>query len=310
MARPASVHGVVVVDKPGGMTSHDVVARCRRIFGQRQVGHAGTLDPDATGVLVIGLGDATRLLRWLSESRKVYRGTVAFGTSTTTLDAAGAVVEQVAMPVSQAEVEQVASSFVGDILQIPPMVSSIKIGGRRLHELAREGVEVERPPRPVTIHRLDVGEFDASTADAPRVVIDVECSSGTYIRTLAADLGVALGGVAHLESLRRLAVGSFTLDEATPLAELEATPAVALGAVLAPAAAMRAYPECQPSPEVLDRVRHGAPLFASELGIVDETSTELLAVLDASDRLVAVYERWRADRWKPAVVLAANDTAS
>lgn len=304
MARPASVHGVVVVDKPAGMTSHDVVARLRRVYGQRQVGHAGTLDPDATGVLLVGLGDATRLLRWLSESRKEYRGTVAFGTATDTLDAAGVVVAEAPMPLRRDAVEAAAARFVGAIEQIPPMVSAIKVAGRPLHELAREGIEIERAPRPVTIHELVVEEFDAGVPDRPRATVRVVCSSGTYIRTLAADLGAALGGPAHLASLRRLAVGSFTEAEAVPLATLEGDATAASAAVLAPAAALRGFPSTTPPAAHLDRVRNGAPLTDVELALGGDSAAPIVAVCDAAGALVAVYEPWRSGRWKPAVVLA------
>lgn len=304
MARPASVHGVVVVDKPAGMTSHDVVARLRRVYGQRQVGHAGTLDPDATGVLLVGLGDATRLLRWLSESRKEYRGTVAFGTATDTLDAAGVVVAEAPMPLRRDAVEAAAARFVGAIEQIPPMVSAIKVAGRPLHELAREGIEIERAPRPVTIHELVVEEFDAGVPDRPRATVRVVCSSGTYIRTLAADLGAALGGPAHLASLRRLAVGSFTEAEAVPLATLEGDATAASAAVLAPAAALRGFPSTTPPAAQLDRVRNGAPLTDVELALGGDSAAPIVAVCDAAGALVAVYEPWRSGRWKPAVVLA------
>ena len=156
--------GLVVVDKPAGCTSHDVVAKLRKVYGQRRVGHAGTLDPDATGVLLVGLGRATRLLRYLSESGKAYRGRVVFGIATSTLDAAGEVVDQRPMPITSDDVERALPAFVGDIEQLPPMVSAVKVGGRRLHELARAGEEVERAPRPV-----HVDGFDARVVRARRV---------------------------------------------------------------------------------------------------------------------------------------------
>src|SRR4051794_40668670 len=187
--------GLVVVDKPAGMTSHDVVARVRKLYGQRRVGHAGTLDPDATGVLLVGLGRVTRLLRYLQETGKEYRGRVVFGVATDTLDAAGAGLERVEMAITREQGERGALAVVGDIEQVPPMVSALKVNGKRLHELAREGIEVERKARPVRISELDVEGFEAGPY--PEATIRVECSSGTYIRTLAADLGTALGGCAH-----------------------------------------------------------------------------------------------------------------
>ena len=189
--RPATTHGLCIVDKPSGVTSHDVVGMLRRRFDERQVGHGGTLDPDATGVLVVAVGMATKLLRFVESTTKRYVGEVVLGTETATLDAAGDVTATHDM--SGVTVEQaravVASHLVGEIEQIPPMVSAIKIQGKRLHELARQGIEVDRPPRPVTIHAFEViGQPEPGV-----LAIDVVCSPGTYVRTLAADLGHLLG---------------------------------------------------------------------------------------------------------------------
>jgi tRNA pseudouridine55 synthase len=158
--------GLLVVDKPAGWTSHDVVAKLRGVCGQRRIGHAGTLDPDATGVLLVGLGRVTRLLRFLQETTKEYRGVVVFGVATDSLDAAGAVLERKAMPVGKDEVRRAMDRFVGDISQVPPMVSALKVGGRRLHQLAREGKEVEREPRLVHIDRF------VPARDRPRRVLE------------------------------------------------------------------------------------------------------------------------------------------
>ncbi|MEC9204019.1 MAG: tRNA pseudouridine(55) synthase TruB, partial [Actinomycetota bacterium] len=180
--RPRGPDGIVVVDKPAGWTSHDVVARSRKVLGTRKVGHSGTLDPDATGVLVLGVGRATRLLRYLTLLPKRYTATIVLGTETTTLDAAGEVTAVHDMSgVVQDDVWRAARQLTGDIEQVPPMFSAVKVGGRRLHEIAREGGEVERAPRPVTVHRFDV----TPTADPQVWKADVECSSGTYVRTLA-----------------------------------------------------------------------------------------------------------------------------
>ncbi|HRW39594.1 MAG TPA: tRNA pseudouridine(55) synthase TruB, partial [Aquihabitans sp.] len=189
--------GLVVVDKPAGWTSHDVVAKSRGLLGTRKVGHAGTLDPDATGVLLLGVGRATKLLRYLSPLGKAYVGEVVLGVETSTLDAAGEVTATHDMAgTTLDDVRRAAGAFVGDIEQIPPMVSAVKVGGKRLHELARQGIEVERQPRPVTVHTLDV--LPGPEGEPLVVTIAVSCSSGTYVRTLAADLGAALGGGAHL----------------------------------------------------------------------------------------------------------------
>jgi tRNA pseudouridine55 synthase len=293
------IDGLVVVDKPGGWTSHDVVAKLRGVFGQRRVGHAGTLDPDATGVLLVGLGRATRLMRYLQETTKEYDGVVAFGVATDTLDASGAVLDRAPMSITRADVEAAARRFTGDIMQVPPMVSALKVGGRRLHEMARAGEEVEREARPVHIGRLAVRDFEPGPF--PRAAISVECSSGTYVRSLAADLGAALGGTAHLAELRRTRVGAFSLDEAHPLAELlEAE--MPREAVLSPADAMRALPRIPVDDECSAAVCHGSVFPASVLGAEGPGP---FALVDAQETLLAVYER-RGSAIKPAVVLASS----
>jgi tRNA pseudouridine55 synthase len=295
MTPPAGgeVMGLVVVDKERDWTSHDVVARCRRIFGQRRVGHAGTLDPDATGVLLVGLGRTTRLLRFLTALPKTYAGEVVLGTSTTTLDAAGEVTGTWDMgAITLADVRQAAATLTGDIQQVPPMVSALKVGGRRLHALAREGIEVERVPRPVSVYRYDV--HPTTTPGVFR--IEVECSSGTYVRVLAADLGIALGGGAHLRNLRRTQIGSFSVDDARLVDEL--TSAV----VLTPAQAMRDLDQVVVSVEVEKLVARGLALDRVHLGVSGDGPWGLV---DADHRLLAVYEATGTDRVRPAVVLVA-----
>lgn len=291
-SRPAAWHGLVVVDKPAGITSHDVVARCRRIYGQRQVGHAGTLDPDATGVLLVGLGSVTRLLRFLSVLPKSYVGEVVLGTETTTLDAAGEVVATYDMSgVTLDDARAVAAGLVGGIQQVPPMVSAVKVGGRRLHELAREGVEVERSARPVVVHR-----FDVDRGPDPGVLsITVECSSGTYVRCLAADLGTALGGGAHLRALRRTAVGPFTAADATPLDIL------GRDTVLAPVEAVGHLPRVTVDAATATAVSHGSVLPGREGGFVGDGPW---AVVDEAGRLLAVYEGRPDGTAKPSMVMA------
>ncbi len=293
MTLPANeaVTGLVVVDKEAEWTSHDVVARCRRIFGQRRVGHAGTLDPDATGVLLVGLGRATRLLRFLTALPKTYEGEVVLGTATTTLDASGEVIGTWDMSkVTLAEVRVAAAALTGAIEQIPPMVSAVKVGGRRLHALAREGIEVERAPRPVTVYRYDV-----SPSTTPGVFrIDVECSSGTYVRVLAADLGAALGGGAHLRNLRRTRIGSFTAEDARLVDEL--SPAV----VLTPAQGMRDLEQVVVPVDVEKLVSRGLALDRVSLGVSGDGPWGLV---DSGHNLLAVYEATETDRIRPAVVL-------
>ncbi len=287
------VTGLVVVDKEAGWTSHDVVARCRRIFGQRRVGHAGTLDPDATGVLLVGLGRATRLMRFLTALPKTYEAEVVLGTATSTLDASGEVTGTWEMDgVSLAEIRAAADGLTGDIEQVPPMVSAVKIGGRRLHALAREGIEVDRPPRPVSVYR-----FDVSPGLTPGVFrIEVECSSGTYVRVLAGDLGAALGGGAHLRNLRRTRIGSFSVEDARLVDEL--TPAL----VLTPAQALRDLDQVVVPADVQKHVARGLPLDRVPLGVTGDGPWGLV---DQSHRLLAVYEATETDRIRPAVVLEA-----
>jgi tRNA pseudouridine55 synthase len=288
--------GLVVVDKPAGWTSHDVVAKSRGLLGTRKVGHAGTLDPDATGVLLLGVGRATKLLRYLSPLGKSYVGEVAFGTETDTLDAAGTVTATYDMgEVTVADVEAVADRFRGDILQVPPMVSALKVDGKRLHQLAREGIEVERQPRPVTISHLEI--LPGPPGEANVVTVAVTCSSGTYIRTLAADLGTALGGGAHLRTLRRTSVGPFTLDDAVPLEAV--------------------------APEVLrplaDAVRHLDAVVVDDDGAAAVAVGKVLerdvlgadgdgpwAVLGPDGALLAVYEPFRGTTAKPSVVISTG----
>ncbi len=287
--------GLVVVDKPAGWTSHDVVAKSRGLLGTRKVGHAGTLDPDATGVLLLGVGKATKLLRFLSPLGKSYVGEVALGTETSTLDAAGEVTATHEMGhVTLADVRAAALAFVGPIEQIPPMVSAVKIDGRRLHELARQGIEVERPPRPVTIHSLEVLP---GPPDEPHVfTLAVSCSSGTYIRTLAADIGTALGGGAHLRLLRRTSVGPFTLDDAVPLE------AVDPDRVRPMVEAVRHLDATTVDEAGREAVQVGKVLEQAELGV---TGAGPWAVLGPDGALLAVYEPFRGTTAKPSLVIPA-----
>lgn len=269
-----------------------MVGRCRRIYGQRRVGHAGTLDPGATGVLLVGLGRATRLLRFLTELPKTYTGELVLGVATDTLDDDGQVTGTWDMDhVTLEDLQAAALALTGPIMQVPPMVSAVRVGGRRLHELAREGVEVERQARPVTVYRLDISRTDQWR-------IDVTCSSGTYIRVLAADLGAAVGGGAHLRGLRRTAIGSFGVADAVPLEQVEADPTAALRT---PMEALVDYPAVRVGDQVATLVGHGRPLPAAELGAAGAGPW---AVADGTGRLLAVYEDRDGDGMvRPAVVL-------
>jgi tRNA pseudouridine55 synthase len=282
--KPATTHGIAVVDKPAGVTSHDVVGMLRKRFGERQVGHGGTLDPDATGVLVVAVGMATKLLRFVEKTQKGYVGEVVLGTETSTLDSSGEVTathDMAAVTLEDAR-QAVAASLVGAIEQIPPMVSAIRIDGKRLHELAREGIEVDRPPRPVTIH-----SFDVRDTDEPGVfLIGVECSAGTYIRTLAADLGTLLGGGAHLRNLRRTRVGGFVLSQAAPPDECELLPVDT---------AVRGLSR-------VDVDEHIASLIGNGRVLPQWSGDGPWAVFNPAGVLIAVYEPFRGEA-KPAVVL-------
>ena len=316
--KPAQVHGLLVVDKPAGMTSHDVVDAVRRLLGERKIGHSGTLDPDATGVLLLGVGDATRLLRFLDNviidgratTSKSYTGTVVLGTETTTLDASGdvtstydmsAIIAELSVDKVQAIVDgDVSQHLLGDVMQVPPMVSALKVDGKRLHELAREGIEIERAARPVTVHSFKVLAVRGNEID-----IDVACSSGTYIRTLAADLGTLMGGGAHLKNLRRTSIGRFAVADAVTLDELGAGNSEPHSYLCPVLECVRGLTRFDADADVRAAVAVGkvlpATLFASR-------GPAPWAVVDAEDRLIAVYEPFSnekvgADMARPTIVL-------
>ena len=210
-------NGVLIIDKPQGWTSMDVCAKLRGIFREKRVGHAGTLDPMATGVLPVFLGRATRAVEFASEGAKEYHAVLRLGIVTDTQDVTGTVLEEKTVMVSAADIEAVLPQFRGDIEQIPPMYSAIKIDGQKLYDLARKGREVERKPRPVTIHALELGEQLSNTDFRLRV----ECSKGTYIRTLCHDIGQALGCGATMAELRRTCAAGYTLDQAVTLEQIQ-----------------------------------------------------------------------------------------
>lgn len=280
-ARP--VDGVLLVDKPQGPTSFDVVKRVERALGAQKAGHTGTLDPMATGLLVLCLGQATRLVPFLTAARKRYRATLLLGVATDTYDAEGRVVqtdapERVAA-IDRAAIEAVIPRFLGTIEQRPPAFSAIRVDGQRLHALARAGEVVEAPLR--TVH------IDALTLEAvhlPHVELTVTCSKGTYIRSLAVDLAAALGLSAHLVALRREACEPFEVATATPLEAIEADPSAAEARLLSPAEALVALPAVHLDPAAVDDLRHG------RRRALPAAPTGLCRALDAEGRLVAVIE--------------------
>ncbi|HEY6098633.1 MAG TPA: tRNA pseudouridine(55) synthase TruB [Anaeromyxobacter sp.] len=216
--------GVLVVDKPPGPTSFEVVKRVRRALGADKAGHAGTLDPAATGVLAVCVDDAVKLQQWLADGDKAYDATVAFGAATSTEDAEGEIVARGdATAVTAGAIRAALARFTGEIDQVPPMYSAVRVGGRRLHEAARAGEDVPRAPRRVRIHALELAAFEPAPAGGlARARLSVRCGKGTYVRTLAADLGRALGVPAHLAALRRTEASGFALAQAIPLEEVEA----------------------------------------------------------------------------------------
>lgn len=290
-----SSDGFLLVDKAGGWTSHDVVAKVRNLAQIKKVGHAGTLDPMATGLLVLGLGRATRLLRFVQGFPKEYTATAKFGIGTDSLDADGEIAEKAPMGVSADDVRAVLVNFQGRIMQTPPMRSAVKVGGRRLYEIARQGEEVERPAREVQIHELELTGF--TPGDYPDVDLRIVCSSGTYVRALADDIARALGGAAHLTSLRRTRNGSHTVDEAVSIDELSEAPELLPSRVMTPAAGLADLGAVEADDELATRISNGAVLARAELAIVGSTG-----VVDGTGRLIAVY-RNDGERLKPEVVL-------
>ncbi|MBW2293260.1 MAG: tRNA pseudouridine(55) synthase TruB [Deltaproteobacteria bacterium] len=282
--------GFLVVDKPPGQTSHDVVDAARKWLGIRRVGHLGTLDPQATGVLPLAVREATKLISFIEKDSKSYVGSVRFGVETDTLDAQGRETRRYDGPLpSRAEVEAALEAFRGEIEQIPPMYSAVKKNGVPLHRLARRGEEVERDPKRVTISRLDLTKFEEGLAE-----IRVDCSAGTYVRVLAAEIGNALGCGAHLESLRRLSSGPFDVTQAVSFEQLEAEAAAGVieKRVISPADAM-GLPVLELLAEGAQRVRHGADISpGARLRIAPG---ERVVAIDVEGNLVGLLEL-RADR--------------
>lgn len=209
------MNGIVIVDKPQGWTSQDVTARLRRVFSTRRIGHGGTLDPMATGVLPVFVGRATRAVEFFEHAEKTYEATLRLGMKTDTQDITGTVLEERPVTVTEQDILNVLPAFRGEILQIPPMYSALKVNGQKLYDLARKGKEVERQPRPITIHELELLHFDGQDAR-----IRVRCSKGTYIRTLCEDMGEKLGCLGTMAALRRTQAGEYTIEKAVPLQTL------------------------------------------------------------------------------------------
>ena len=289
--------GLIVVDKPAGMTSHDVVARVRRLAKTRRVGHGGTLDPMATGVLIIGVNRATRLLTYVIGSGKSYTATIRLGQTTVTDDAEGDVTATVsAAGVTEEAIRAGLAAQTGEIEQVPSSVSAIKINGERAYKRVRDGEEVELAARKVTVSRLDVLDVRRPAgADVVDVDVDVDCSSGTYIRAIARDLGRTLGVGGHLTALRRTAVGDLTLAEAATLPELEERAPDVISLPMA-AAARRAFPQREADAEETRVLSHGGPL--APVGIAGP-----YAVFDAAGDVLAIVSE-RDGKARAEIVLA------
>ena len=289
--RMSKPNGVVLVDKPAGWTSHDVVAKLRGILKERRIGHAGTLDPMATGLLVVAVGPCTRLLQFATATTKTYTGTVRLGVATDSLDADGDVTATMAVPaLTEDHVNDVAATLTGPQMQIPPMVSAIKVDGKKLYELAREGKEVERAPRPVVI-----SSFTLTRANETDWNFLTEVSAGTYVRVLASDLAVALGTLGHLVSLRRVASGQAHVDRAWTLDHIAEKGAE----VLAPPLSLVDHlPMRVVSDDELVAVRQGKRI-AAETGEYDT------AVATHDGAVVAMLTR-KDQLWQPSVVLPPN----
>jgi tRNA pseudouridine55 synthase len=290
-------NGLLLIDKPKGMTSHDVVARVRLIMNERRVGHAGTLDPMATGLLVLAVGPSTRLLRFAQSEMKRYEGAVTFGVSTDSLDADGAVLERREVPLfTEAEVNAAARRMLGTQSQTPPMVSAIKVKGQRLHALARAGVTVEREAR-----TIDVTSFSlAATNEKDTWNFDVTCSVGTYVRVLLSDLAERLGTIGHLSALRRLSSGDHHVDEALTLDRLETSQRGGETVLQVPRAFVTGLEAVVISRDDERCLRMGQRVA------LDTTSEGEIAAVSEAGSLVAILRR-RGESWQPAVVLPDED---
>jgi tRNA pseudouridine55 synthase len=262
-----AANGVLVIDKPQGPSSHDVVASIRRVLKVKKVGHTGTLDPTATGVLPLVLGQATKLARYFTGGDKTYLATMRLGISTETLDAAGAVTRERPVTISPDELVATVKKFVGQIEQIPPMYSAKKIQGQKLYELARQGVEVPREAKCVTIYAIKIHSLDL-----PSMVIEVQCSVGTYVRVLAQDIGEAAGCGAHLAALQRLRAGSFTLEQAMTLHEALEHPEKAVAAVVPIEVALKDIPSISLPSNLVHQVGLGYQLTVADLRNLDVPS--------------------------------------
>ena len=290
--------GVLNINKPAGMTSHDVVDQLRRLLHEKKAGHTGTLDPDATGVLPVCLGKATKIIQFLPDNEKGYKGTISLGVVTDTLDASGRILgTSDSSHVDQSTVKSILGNFVGELNQIPPMVSAIKIRGERLYKIARQGRTVPRAPRKICIYDLELLDFyrerdsqsDSSSSSA-KIDFRVRCSRGTYIRTLAADIGDALGCGAHLSLLTRTRSGIFGLEDSIPFEEIQADPGNASQSTRSMDDVLSFMPGVIISCSAKRRFLNGAPVSGSEVVCHENGPHEddLVRVRDESRTLLGI----------------------
>lgn len=297
--------GILIIDKPAGITSHDVVARCRRILKTKKIGHTGTLDPFATGVMVILVGKATRLAQFLNHDRKEYEAVVRFGFETDTGDLTGEPRESslsiASVELSDADIDYALARFRGEIMQTPPMYSAKKIDGKKLYELARKGIEVERKPCQVNIYELELMPRD-STLKTRDFSLRVLCSAGTYIRVLAEDIGRALGAGAHLAALRRVGAGDFRIDRAVTLQSLEAHVAAntALDLLVPMNESVAHLVEIVASEAEREKIGHGGRIFRTGVTLGDG---ELARISDDGELLAIARFSIEDDSFRPIVVL-------
>ncbi len=289
----SGLDGMLIIDKPAGMGSTDVVNIARRVKKQRRSGHSGTLDPGATGVIIVAFGQCTKLLQFLSEFPKSYECDMVLGTTTDTLDDDGVVTATFDMStVTLEQVRSEAAKLVGDIFQIPPMVSAVRMNGQRLHELHRQGVVVERKPRPVTVH-----SYDVEPTDDPLVFrVSIVCSTGTYVRVLVADVAEALGGGAHLRNLRRTAIGPHTVQNAVPLDDRLVDAPLLSGPQM-----LSHLPVAQVDAATAKLLLVGPVKPRSYFPTVPPEATAWRVQHD--DQLIAIYEPFRTGDCKPVIVL-------
>lgn len=300
------IEGVINVYKEKGFTSHDVVARLRGILKMKKIGHTGTLDPDAEGVLPVCLGHATRLCGMLTDERKVYRAVMLLGVETDTQDAGGRIIRQLPVNVEEGQAEEAVKSFLGDYEQIPPMYSAVKVDGRRLYELARQGRTVERKARPVTIYRIEI-----LSIELPRVVMTVECSRGTYIRTLCHDIGAKLGCGACMEQLVRIQSGRFCLEDALTLGQIERLrDEGCLASRVVPVEEMfDHYPKASTEKEA-DRLAHNGNAIGESQVRMEEPREKKYRLYDSQGCFIGIYQyEEEQKRLKPEKMFIATEAA-